>query len=122
MLALLGVLSVARLLITAFGYGIPAWFDEELNPLIGLLTRGQPIAQIDAAPVRRGRVPGVRSRAARCSARRNLAALATYAAWVALLATVVAFALAARRYAARRARARCWSWCSPGRARCRCCT
>ena len=36
------------MLATAFGYGIPAWFDEELNPLLGLLARNQPITHIDA--------------------------------------------------------------------------
>src|SRR5882762_1074672 len=46
-LALLGLLALGRLLLTAFGYGVPAWFDEELNPLIGLITQGQPITQID---------------------------------------------------------------------------
>jgi hypothetical protein len=97
-LALLGLLSVGRLLITAFGYGVPAWFDEELNPLIGLLTQGQPIAHIDARQY--GVVvflvfdPAVRLLGS------NLAALATYATWVALLAAVVGFGFAARRYAA----------------------
>src|SRR5947209_7091222 len=33
-LFLLGLLSLGRLLLTAFSYGIPAWFDEEMNPLI----------------------------------------------------------------------------------------
>ena len=99
-LALLGVLSVGRLLITAFGYGVPAWFDEELNPLIALITHGQPISQIDARqygvvvflvfdPALRVLGSGV-----------ALGGLATYATWVALLAAVVAFAFAARRYAA----------------------
>ena len=37
-LVLLGALSVGRLLFTTFSYGVPAWFDEELNPLIGLIT------------------------------------------------------------------------------------
>ena len=46
-LALLGLLAIGRLLLTAFGYGVPAWFDEELNPLIGLISQGQPITQID---------------------------------------------------------------------------
>jgi hypothetical protein len=96
-LALLGLLSVGRLLMTAFAYGVPAWFDEELNPLLGLITRGQPISQID--PRQYGVVvflvfdPAVRLLGP------NLAALATYATWVALLFAVVAFAFAARRYA-----------------------
>jgi len=30
-LVLLSVLSIGRLLISAFSYGIPAWFDEELT-------------------------------------------------------------------------------------------
>src|SRR5215207_11125087 len=51
---LLGILllvflaTTARLIATAFAYGIPAWFDEELNPLLNLRTLGQPITQIDA--------------------------------------------------------------------------
>src|SRR2546422_2379783 len=47
-LGLVALLGLGRLLLTAFGYGIPAWFDEELNPLIGLITQSRPIAQIDA--------------------------------------------------------------------------
>ncbi|HLZ29334.1 MAG TPA: glycosyltransferase family 87 protein [Chloroflexota bacterium] len=101
-LALLGVLSLGRLLVAAFGYGIPAWFDEELNPLIALISRGQPITQIDARqygavvflvfdPALRVLMP---------TQGLNLSALATYATWVALCATVVAFAFTARRYAA----------------------
>lgn len=39
--------SLGRFLYTAFGYGIPAWFGEELPPLIGLLSRGEPITAID---------------------------------------------------------------------------
>lgn len=101
-LALLGVLSLGRLLVTAFGYGIPAWFDEELNPLIALISRGQPISQIDA------RQYGVvvflvfdpALRVVTAAQGLNLSALATYATWVALIATVVGFAFAARRYAA----------------------
>jgi Glycosyltransferase family 87 len=99
-LALLGLLSVGRLLITAFGYGVPAWFDEELNPLIALITRGEPISQID--PRQYGVVvflvfdPAVRFLGT------NLAAVATYATWVSLVAAVVGFAFAARRYAASR--------------------
>src|SRR5712691_9945187 len=44
-LALLALLAIVRLLLTAFSYGVPAWFDEELNPLIGLLSEGQPITR-----------------------------------------------------------------------------
>jgi Glycosyltransferase family 87 len=97
-LSLVGLLAVGRLLVTAFSYGVPAWFDEELNPLIGLLTRAEPIAQIDARQY--GVVvflvfdPALRVLGA------NLPALATYATWVALVATTGAFALVARRYAA----------------------
>jgi hypothetical protein len=97
-LGLLTLLSIGRLLVTAFSYGVPAWFDEELNPLINLITRGQPIDQIDARqygvvvflvfdPVVRLVGP-------------NLSALATYAAWVALPMSVLACVLIARRYAA----------------------
>src|SRR5919108_2701168 len=97
-LLLLCALAVWRMLVSAFSYGIPAWFDEELNPLLGLLTPGQPIQHIDARQY--GVVvflvfdPAVRAVGA------NLGALATYAAWVALPATLVAFALVAWRYAA----------------------
>jgi Glycosyltransferase family 87 len=96
-LALLSALSLWRLLRTAFDYGVPAWFDEELNPLIGLVSRGQPVTQIDARQY--GVIvflvfdPAVRILGP------NLAALATYAGWVALLATSLAFALVVRRYA-----------------------
>jgi hypothetical protein len=96
-LALLTLLSVGRLLLSAFSYGVPAWFDEELNPLLNLLTRQQPILQVDSrqygvvvflvfdVPVR---VLGA-----------NLPALATYAAWVALPCVIVAYVLVARRFA-----------------------
>ncbi|MGI9146666.1 MAG: glycosyltransferase 87 family protein [Chloroflexota bacterium] len=103
-LALLGLLAVGRLLLTAFGYGVPAWFDEELNPLIRLITQGQPISSID--PRQYGVVvflvfdPALRVVGA------NLAALAAYATWVALLAALAAFLVTARRYA---------SGASPGR-------
>jgi hypothetical protein len=96
----LGALSAGRLVFTAFSYGVPAWFDEELNPLIGLLTLGQPIAQID--PRQYGVVvffvfdPAVRL----LGPELNLGDLATYAAWVALAASISAFVLVARRYAA----------------------
>ncbi len=97
-LALLCLLSVGRLLLTAFSYGVPAWFDEELNPLLNLITRGQPIANIDARQY--GVVvflvfdPIVRMVGA------NLPALAMYAALVALPCVVAAFVLLGRRYAA----------------------
>jgi hypothetical protein len=97
-LGLVALLSIARLLATAFSYGVPAWFDEELNPLINLIARGEPIAQIDARQY--GVVvflvfdPAVRLLGP------NLAALATYAAWVALPMSLLAYALIARRYAA----------------------
>jgi hypothetical protein len=95
-LGLLAALSVLRLLFTARSYGVPAWFDEELNPLIGLITHGQPIVQVDARqygvmvflvfdPVLR--LVGA-----------NLPALATYAMWVSLLCAVAAFVLVVRRY------------------------
>jgi hypothetical protein len=89
--------AVWRLLSTTFAYGIPAWFDEELNPLVGLLTTGQPINQIDSRQY--GVVvflvfdPAVRLLGA------DFVALATYAAWVALLTSVLALVLVARRYA-----------------------
>ena len=97
-LGLLALLSVGRLVATAFGYGVPAWFDEELNPLIGSVTAGQPIEHIDARqygvvvflvfdPVLRVLGP-------------SLPAMATYAACIALAATLAAFVLIARRYAA----------------------
>ncbi len=96
-LALLTLLSVGRLLVTAFSYGIPAWFDEELNPLIDLLTRGQPIANVDARQY--GVVvflvfdPALRLVGA------NLSALALYAACVALPCVAAAYVLIARRFA-----------------------
>jgi hypothetical protein len=96
-LALLSLLSVGRFLLAAFSYGVPAWFDEELNPLINLLTRGQPISQIDA---RQYGVfvflvfdPPLRFFAA------DGQALVTYASWIALPCAVAAFVLMARRYA-----------------------
>jgi hypothetical protein len=96
-LGLLTLLSVGRLLYTAFSYGVPAWFDEELNPLIDLLTRGQPIASVDARQY--GVVvflvfdPAVRAFGA------NLSTLALYAAWVALPCVFAAYVLIARRFA-----------------------
>jgi hypothetical protein len=97
-LSLVGLLAVGRLLVTAFSYGIPAWFDEELNPLIALLTRGEPITQIDARQY--GVVVFLVFDPALRVLGPNLSALAAYATWVALAATIGAFALVARRYAA----------------------
>jgi hypothetical protein len=96
-LLLLCLGSVFRLASTAVAYGIPAWFDEELNPLLNLLARGQPIGQIDARQY--GVLvflvfdPAVRILGA------NASALAVYAAAVSVVATVVAFVLMARRFA-----------------------
>jgi len=100
-LVLLGALSVGRLLFTTFSYGVPAWFDEELNPLIGLITRGQPISQID--PRQYGVVVFLVFDPALRVVGDNLAALAVYAAWIALVSAYC-----------------CWSW--PGRAPYPCCT
>jgi hypothetical protein len=97
-LALLGVLSISRLLTAAFSYGVPAWFDEELNPLIGLIVHGQPISQIDARQY--GVVVFLVFDPALRLLGPDLGGLATYATWVALVAAVAAFALAARRFAA----------------------
>ena len=95
-LFLLGVLSVGRLLITAFSYGVPAWFDEELNPLLNLIVHGEPITQVDA---RQYGVfvflvfdPAVRLVGA------DLPALATYAGGVALPCVILALVLVARRF------------------------
>ena len=96
-LALLTLLSVGRWLFTAFSYGVPAWFDEELNPLLALSTRGQAIASVDARQY--GVVvflvfdPAVRALGA------NLPALALYAAVVALPCVLAAYVLIARRFA-----------------------
>src|SRR6266568_957141 len=97
-LALLALLAIVRLLLTAFSYGVPAWFDEELNPLIGLLSEGQPITQID--PRQYGVVVFLVFDPAMRLLGPNLGAIAVYAAWVSLAATTVAFVLVARRYAA----------------------
>ncbi len=97
-LLLLAVATFARLIVTAFSYGIPAWFDEELNPLLRLLTSHEPITQIDARQY--GVVvflvfdPAVRVLGS------NLSALAIYAAVVSLIASIAAFAIVARRFAA----------------------
>jgi hypothetical protein len=96
-LALLTLLSVGRLLVTAFSYGIPAWFDEELNPLIDLLTRGQPIASVDARQY--GVVVFLVFDPALRFVGTNLSALAVYAACVALPCVVAAYVLMARRFA-----------------------
>src|SRR5690348_7831694 len=96
-LGLLTLLSTARLFLTAVSYGIPAWFDEELNPLLNLLTRHQPITSVDARQY--GVVvflvfdPAVRL------VGDNLSALAVYAAWVALPCAIAAYLVVARRYA-----------------------
>lgn len=97
-LVLLTVLSTARLVFTAFSYGVPAWFDEELNPLIAFITAGRPIGQIDARQY--GVVVFLVFDPALRVVHDNLAALATYAAWVSLLSAAMAFILVARRYAA----------------------
>lgn len=96
-LALLTLLSLGRMLLSAFSYGVPAWFDEELNPLINLLTQQQPIQQVDARQY--GVVvfmvfdPAVRMLGA------NLPALAIYAAAVALPCVIAAYILIVRRFA-----------------------
>ena len=92
------MLSLGRLVFTAFSYGVPAWFDEELNPLIGLITQAQPITQID--PRQYGLVVFLVFDPAMRVFGDNLSALAIYAAWVALVTVVGAFILIARRYAA----------------------
>ncbi len=97
-LLLVAVAAAARAVYTAFAYGVPAWFDEELNPLVNLLVNGQRIEQID--PRQYGVVvflvfdPAVRVLGA------NQSALALYAACVSLAAAIVAFAITAKRYAA----------------------
>jgi hypothetical protein len=96
-LGLLAALSIGRLLYTAFAYGVPAWFDEELNPLIGLVTRGQPINQIDARQY--GVVVFLVFEPALRLVGANLPALATWATWVSLACAVAAFVLMVRRYA-----------------------
>ena len=76
---------------------MPAWFDEELNPLFNLLGKGVPITQIDARQY--GVVvflvldPTVRLFGADGSA------ITPYAAVVSLLMGLLGFALIARRYA-----------------------
>ncbi len=96
-LALLTVLSVARMLLSAFSYGVPAWFDEELNPLINLITQHQPITSVDARQY--GVVVFMVFDLPLRLLGANLPALAAYAGWVALPCVVVAYVLVARRFA-----------------------
>jgi hypothetical protein len=96
-LGLLALLAVGRLALSAFAYGVPAWFDEELNPLINLIAHGQPISTIDARQY--GVVvflvfdPAVRLFGP------DSHALARYAALVALPCVVAAVVLIGRRFA-----------------------
>jgi hypothetical protein len=96
-LLLIALACVARLVYSIFTHGISAWFDEELNPLLGLLVNGQAIEHID--PRQYGVVvflvldPVVRAFGG------NLSVLATYTAFLSLVTAVVAFVLMARRYA-----------------------
>jgi hypothetical protein len=96
-LGLLTLLSVGRMLFAALSYGVPAWFDEELNPLINLLTHGVAITQIDARQY--GVVVFLVFDPALRVFGDNLGALATYAAWVALPCVIGAYVLVARRFA-----------------------
>src|SRR5262245_47864244 len=97
-LLLLCLLALGRLVATAFAYGVPAWFDEELNPLFNLLGKGQPITQIDARQY--GVVvflvldPAVRLFGA------DGAAITPFAAVVSLVMALLGFVFVARRYAA----------------------
>jgi len=97
-LGLLTLLSVGRLLLAALSYGVPAWFDEELNPLINLVVHGQAITEIDARQY--GVVVFLVLDPALRVLGDNLSALAVYAAWVALPCVIAAYILIARRYAA----------------------
>jgi hypothetical protein len=97
-LGLLTLLSVGRLLLAATSYGVPAWFDEELNPLINLVTHGEPITQIDARQY--GVVVFLVLDPALRALGDDLSGLAVYAAWIALPCAVGAYVLMARRYAA----------------------
>jgi Glycosyltransferase family 87 len=96
-LAAVCALAIARFVITAFSYGHPAWFDEELNPLFSYVRQGQPVTSIDQRQY--GVVvflvfePAVRLLGT------NAEVLATYALAVALPCVVGAFVLIARRYA-----------------------
>ena len=96
-LALLTVLSVGRMLFSAFSYGVPAWFDEELNPLINLITQHQPITSVDARQY--GVVVFLIFDLPLRLLGPNLPALAVYAAWVALPCVILAYVLVARRFA-----------------------
>ena len=96
-LALLAALALGRLVLTAFSYGVPAWFDEELNPLRALVLQQQPITQIDARQY--GVVVFLVFDPALRLSGDNAAALASYANLVALVAAAAAFGLMARRYA-----------------------
>jgi hypothetical protein len=97
-LALLSLLSLGRLLITALSYGIPAWFDEELNPLVNLITQGQPITQIDARQY--GVVVFLVFDAPLRLLGGDLRALTIVAAVATLVCAIAAFVLVARRFAA----------------------
>jgi Glycosyltransferase family 87 len=96
-LGTLCALAVVRFVVTAFGYGHPAWFDEELNPLFNFVRHGQPVSSIDQRQY--GVVvflvfePAVRLLGT------NADVLAGYALAVALPCVVGAFVLIARRYA-----------------------
>ena len=96
-LGTLCALAVVRFLVTAFSYGHPAWFDEELNPLFSFVRHGQPVTSIDQRQY--GVVvflvfePAVRLLGT------NADVLASYALAVALPCVVGAFVLIARRYA-----------------------
>jgi len=90
------LLALGRFLVTAFSYQHPAWFDEELNPLISFVRQGQPVASIDQRQY--GVVvflvfePAVRLLGS------NGDVLASYALAVALPCVVGAFALVVARY------------------------
>src|SRR4029453_2717059 len=92
-LLLVCVLALGRLVATAFAYGVPAWFDEELNPLFNLVGKGIPITQIDArqygVAVFRVIDPAVRLLGA------NGAAITPYAAVVSLMMGLLGFVLIA---------------------------
>jgi hypothetical protein len=47
MLIGLAALAVVRFSAAVAGYGVPAWFDEELNPLVRFVAQGQPVSGID---------------------------------------------------------------------------
>jgi hypothetical protein len=112
------------MLIAAFSYGIPAWFDEELNPLINLITRGRPITEIDARqygvfvylvldlplrlldaassiPLPGGQALTVGQFARTPDGGANMAVLADYAGCIALFSVIVACVLMGWRFAGR---------------------